>query len=174
MLIEDSWESLFEYCTVFSFQMLHPARNQARPGLGVGYSSLCPFSCQGLTLQGLVSVLGSSLLGLPVWFLLLYFICGKKVQSWCLFSTCHVCWPAIRALISSNCAEAICALCVSIYVSTVNTTETSYMIWKDHLQPREWWFFEGKWVPNCKNHNTGLKEGILSEIFLYYLMCFIR
>lgn len=113
MLVEGNWESVFEYYTVsLAFRMLHSAHSQARPGLGAGGSSLCPFNGQGLTLQGLGSILGSSSLGLSVLFLLLYCIWGKKVHSWCLFSTWHVCWAAVRAPVSSSCAGAICDVCV--------------------------------------------------------------
>lgn len=47
-----------------------------------------------------------------------FFSCiwGKKVRSWCLFSTWHVCWAAIRAPVSSNCAGAICDVCAYVCV----------------------------------------------------------
>lgn len=98
---------------------------------------------------------------LACWFCSLVWYLGQEsgACSWCLLSSC-VCWPAVRAAPAELKQSVMCA-CVHL-----NTTETSCVIWRDHLQLRDWWSFEGKLIPNCKYLNTGLKEGILSEVFL--------
>lgn len=129
MLTQDNWESVLEYYTVSSaFWMLHSARSQARPGLGVGAAPCVRSAVRVWHCRVLVEFWGPHLSACQFGF----FSCiwGKKVNPWCLFSTWHVCWATIRAPISSSCSGAIGDVCV--YVPTVNTTETSCVVWKEY------------------------------------------